>query len=286
MMRIKSAYSADKRFEYRLYVVNPKTGTVISQISNERVTVKSNTVAKYDFVHVVDKSNSEQYAENRIVLSVKVVGSGKEKTKELPYFYDIDRPNNSRSCVNLTLHECLFPVQGSRRVNFDEAIREVCYRIENNRNHELNYRMNVSIHNATDPTCPKIVDIASVNGVIKPFEDDITEHLEDIIFAKDIYEKHLSSGVLELRARLIANEDDDEFEKGDKITAYKFKIFLNTDEKNGKNDAFEVKSVEDPENYRRSWFTPGNGRTIFLNVGHTAYLNVQDYPDVQHCIFI
>ena len=27
---------------------------------------------------------------------------------------------------------------------------------------------------------------------------------------------------------------------------------------------------------------PGNGRTIFLNVGHAAYLNVQDYPDIQH----
>ena len=56
-----------------------------------------------------------------------------EKKKELVYFYDIDRPDNSRDIVNLSLHECLFPVEGSRRVNFDEAVRKVCYKIENKR---------------------------------------------------------------------------------------------------------------------------------------------------------
>lgn len=281
-MRIKSSYATDKRFEYRLYVTNPKTGVVISQIISDKITVKSNTVEKREFVHTISRDNSEQYAENRIVLAVKVIGSGKEKTKELAYFYDIDRPDNGRSCVNLTLHECLFPVSGSRRVNFGESVKEVCYRIENKRNHELHYKLNVSIHNATDVTCPKIVDIASFTGVIKPYEDEITKHIPEIVFDRSIYEKYLSSGVLELRARLIANDDDDEFEKGDKITFYNFKLFLNIDEKNGKNDSFDVKSVEDPENYRRSWFTPGNGRTIFLNVGHTAYLNVQDHPEIQH----
>ena len=48
---------------------------------------------------------------------------------------------------------------------------------------------------------------------------------------------------MELRARLIANNDDSDYEKGDKITFYHFKIFLNSDEKHGKNDAFDVNSV-------------------------------------------
>lgn len=281
-MRIKSSYATDKRFEYKLYVINPQTGSIISQIENEKITVKSNTVLKKDFSLIVSKENSQQYAENRIILSVKVVGSGKEKKKELPFFYDIDRPDNRREVVNLTLHECLFPVEGSRRVNFDEKIRKVCYRIENKRNHELNYLLNISIHNASDATCPKIVDVASMTGSVKPYEDVITPYIEEIIFAKSVYEKYLSSGILELRARLIANEDDGEYEKGDKITFYHFKIFLNSDEKNGKNDAFDVQSIYAPENYKRSWCTPGSGRTIYLNVGHAAYLNVQDYPDIQH----
>lgn len=281
-MRITSSYSVDKRFEYKLYVVNPKTGEVISQIANDRITVKSNTVEKKIFTHTISKDNSEQYAENRIVLSVKVVGSGNEKKKELPYFYDIDRPDNSKNHVSLTLHECIFPTPGSRRVNFGESLCGVKYRIDNKRNHELHYRLNVSIHNASDITCPKIVDVASLTGTVKPFEDEITEILDDIVFDQSVYENYLASGILELRARLVANEDDDEFEKGDRITFYNYKLFLNCDEKNGKSDAFDVKSVVDPENFKRSWFTPGNGRVIFVNVGHTAYLNVQDYPEIQH----
>ena len=282
-VRIKSSYATDKRFEYKLFIVNPQTGTVVSSIVNDRITVPSNSVQKIDFTHTVSKQNSVQFAENRIVLSVKVIGSGKEKRKELPYFFDIDKPDNARETVNLVLHECIFPTENSRRVNFGEVLRNVSYLIENKRNHSLSYRLNISIHNASDPTCPKIVDIASFTGHIEPFEEIITvPPIEMIVFDQQIYEPHLSEGVLELRARLIANADDPQYEKGDKITFYHYKIFLNSDEKNGKNDSFDVQSVVAPEDYRRSWHTAGNGRTITLNVGHVAYLNVSDYPDVQH----
>ncbi len=280
-MRIKSNYATDKRFDYKLYVYNPKTGKIISQIINERITVRSNSVEKSEFTHKVTKENSEQYAENRIILSVKVVGSGREKVKELPFFYDIDRPDNSKNYVDLSLHECEFPVKGSRRVNFGESIKNISFRIDNKRNHILNYRLNVSIHNATDPTFPKIMDITSIVGEVKPFEDVVTDKLEEIIFFKEVYERYLSSGILELRARLVANEDDEEFEKGDKITAYKYKIFLNMDEKNGKKDAFDIKSVDAPDNYKRSWIEEGK-RVINFNVGHIAYLNVKEYPELQH----
>ena len=272
-MRIKSSYATDKRFEYKLYVLNPNTGKIMSPIKNARITVKSNTVYKEEFVHNVSKANSEQYSENRIILSVKVVGSGKEKKKELIYFFDIERPDNSREVVNLTLHECIFPIEGSRRVNFDEAVRKVCYKIENKRNQTLHYKLNISIHNANDITYPKIVDVTSFPGKIAPCDEEITPYIDEIVFARSDYESHL---------RLIANDDDDQFEKGDKITSYRFNIFLNCDEKNGKNDAFDVQSIDAPENFRRSWFTPGTNRVIFLNVGHFAYLNVQDYPEIQY----
>lgn len=281
-VRIKSSYATDKRFEYKLYVFNPATGEVVSSIANDTITVKSNTTKKIDFIHKVSMNNSIRFVENRIILSVKVIGSGKEKRKEISYFFDVDRPDNRREVVALSLHECLFPNEGSRRVNFDEKIRKVCYKIENRRNYELHYKLNVSIHNASDSTCPKIVDITSFTGVVKPFEEVITPYIEEIEFEKSIYEQHLTEGILELRARLIANKYDEQYEKGDKITFYNYKIFLNSDEKNGKNDAFDVQSIVAPENYKRSWCTPGSGRTIYLNVAHSAYLNVQDFPDIQH----
>ena len=281
-VRIKSSYTTDKRFEYKLSVINPQTGELVSSIANDKITVHSNSVKKINFTHVVLGQNSVQFAENRIVLIVKVIGSGKEKRKELPYFFDIDKPDNARETVSLVLHECIFPTPNSRRVNFGEALKNISYQIENKRNHALNYRLNISIHNASDPTCPKIIDVDSFTGSIEPFEEIATSPIGMIVFDQKIYEPHLLEGVLELRARLIANADDPQYEKGDKITYYNYKIFLNSDEKNGKTDSFDVQSVVAPEDYRRSWYKAGNGRTITLNVGHVAYLNVSDYPDVQH----
>lgn len=280
--RIKSSYATDKKIEYSLAIVNHQDGTIISRIANDKFTISSNATKKIEFSHKVSKQNSLQFAENRIILLVKVIGSGKEKRKELPFFFDLDKPDNTRETVNLVLHECGFPHTNSRRIDFGESLKNISYLIDNKRNCSLNYRLNVSIHNANDPSCPKIVDICSTTGIIAPFEDAITAPIEEIYFDKRTYEQYVSEGVLELRARLIANADDPIYLKGDRITYYNYKLFLNMDEKNGKNDSFAVKSVNAPEDFRRSWHTPGNGRTITLNVGHLAYLNLSGYSDIQH----
>ena len=281
-VRITSYYPKDKKFDYKISVVDHENRSVLYQIDAGEITVKSNTAYRKDFIHTVTKKNSKQYAENHIVLSVKAIDSGEVKTKVLPYFFDIDKPNTSGETVDLTLHKCLFPTQGSRRVNFGEAVRKVCWKIENKRNHTLNYRLNVSIHNASDETCPKIVDVLPLIGTIPPFEDQITPYLDEIVFDKDTYEPYLTDGILELRARLIANEDDPIYEKGDKITSYSSKIYLNRDEKNGKSNSFEPMSVENENNFERSWRKSGNDRAIYVNTGHPAYKNLDDYPDIQH----
>lgn len=282
--RIKSSYTNERSFNYKLIVKDPQTGGEISQIQTDKIKIKPNAVRKISCVHKVTKSNSKQHAENRIVLTVKVIGGGKEKTKVLPYFYDIDKPDNSKDTVRLTLHQCDFPVQGSRRVNFGQAIRNICWNIENKRNYDLNYKLNASIHNASDPSCPKIDDVGSWQGVIPPFEDALVPSpcINEVLFEREKYERYLSEGLLELRARLIANADDPVYEKGDKITFYHYKIYLNTDEKNGKIDSFIPELVNAPERYERSWRTAGNGRSISINIGHAAYTNLSEVPDIQH----
>lgn len=281
-VRMSSSYTVSKKFEYNLSVVNPQTGSVVSVIKKDKISIESGAVKKLDFEHQITKKNSVQFAENRILLSVKVVGSGKEKRKELPYFFDIDRQNNSREEIKLALHECIFPTVGSRRVNFGEKLRNIAYLIENKRNEALNYRLNISIHNASDINNPKIIDVAQLTGVLAPFEEVVTNPVKEIVFDEATYSKFLTKGVLELRARLIANEDDLQYEKGDKITFYNYKIFLNSDEKHGSANSFDINLVKSPEDYRRSWNTPGNGRTITLNIGHVAYTSLENYADIQH----
>lgn len=280
-IRIKSSYITDRKFEYNIRVVNPKTKDIISEIANDKITIKASEIYKKDFIHTISPDNSLRYSENRIVLSVKVIGSGKSKNKELQYFYDIDKPDNGKEDVKLTLHNCEFPTQASRRVNFGQMIKNICYRIDNKRNCTLKYKLNISVHNASDSTYPKIIDIASLKGEILPYEEQITNNIKSIIFDEKTYSDYLTSGVLELRARLISDADDVDYEKGDKITTYAYKIFLNRDEKHGKSDSFDTRSVDDPDNYKRSWHEAGMGRAITLNVGHAAYLRLKDYPDLQ-----
>lgn len=280
-IRIKSSYIADKKFNYKLYIIDPQTGETISYIKQESISIDSGAVYTCDFVHNIDNKKSKQFAENRIILEVKIPGSGKVKKKELQYFYDIDRPDNSRDTVMLSLHECKFPRNNSRRVNFGESITDVCYYIENKRNQNLNYKLNISMHNADTASKDKIIDIDSITGTIEPFGQIITPKIK-INFERSVYQNFITSGVLELRARLIANEDDEIYEKGDKITKYEYKIYLNCDEKNGKTDSFDIRSVRAPENYRRSWCDPGRDRSITINVGHAAYLKNRYDSDLQH----
>lgn len=280
-IRIKSSYIADKKFNYKLYVINPQTGETISNIKNESITINSGTVYTSDFIHNIDNESSQQFAENRIILEVNIPGSGKKKKKELQYFYDIDRPENNRDTVTLSLHECKFPRANSRRVNFEESITDVCYYIENKRNQKLNYKLNISIHNADAISKDKIIDINSISGTIEPFGEIVTSKI-DIKFEESFYQKFMASGILELRARLIANEADEIYEKGEKITKYEYKIYLNCDEKNGKNNSFNINSVKAPENHRRSWCEPGRDRSITINIGHAAYLKNSYDQELQH----
>lgn len=281
-VRIKSSYLTNKKFEYTIKVIDQTTNQVVSEIDEGTLSLLSGDVQELPYEFIVGKDNAARFNENRIVLRVKVVGSGKEKGKELPFFYDCEKPDNSRDNVTLFLHDCKFPTEGSRRVNFGEELKDIAYRIDNKRNSELQYRLNVSIHNASDPTCPQIVSVASINGSIAPFEEEIVTDVPDILFDEATYSDYLEEGVLQLRARLIATADSGDFRKGDKITNYYYDVFLNMDEKNGKRDAFETKSIEKPDDYRRSWFEKnGNDRAIFLNVGHNAYLRISDLPEVQ-----
>lgn len=48
-------------------------------------------------------------------------------------------------------------------------------------------------YNASDPTCPKIIDLSSETGTINPF-GEITPYLQNIVFDQSLYEQYLSKG--------------------------------------------------------------------------------------------
>lgn len=280
--RIKSNYLTDKKIEYTLYIVDQYTKNIVYELESNEIDLKSQEVKELCYEYEVNPETASRYNENRIVFRAKVIGSGKNKVKELPFFYDCDKPQEYKENVVLTLHNCDFPVEGSKRVDFGDRITNVEYRVDNNRNEELNYLLNISVHNASDPNTI-IENVAIITGKIKPYEETIIKDIPDIVFDKKIYSQYLDKGNLQLRAKLVANEDSHDFRKGDRITKYYYNIFLNMDEKNGKRDAFEVINEESPKEKNRSWIkVNGNDRYIVINVGHNAYIQLSDYPDIQH----
>ena len=279
--RINSSYTTDRKFDYNLVVVNPETKELVSRIDKGSVKVEANKTLEFPYEFTVDHETSLRFAENRIVLNVKVVGSSKEKVKELPFFYDIDKPDNSQTRIALALHTCDFPTEGSRRVNFGEKLQNVSYRIDNHQNAKLFYALKVRVHNAEDINCPNIANIATIKGEINPYEDAIVS-VPDIVFDQETYSGYLEEGRLELRAELVASENSGAFEKGQKITRFFYDLFLNMDEKNGKRNSFEIECPSEPENHRRSWCSNVGTRKICINIGHRAWLRVADDPVLVH----
>lgn len=280
-IRINSSYATKKKFEYSLVVIDPSTKELISKIDEGVLATNPGSTVERPYSFIVDSDTAHRYSENRIVLKVKVVGGNREKIKELPFFYDIEKPKNARPRIILTLHSCDFPVSESLRVNFGESLKNVSYRIDNQQNAMLYYQLNVSIHNAEDKTFPKIVDIASVTGEVAAFEESIIS-IPDISFEETTYSEYLTQGRLQLRARLSVAKSNGIFEKGDKITKYTYDIFLNEDEKHGKRNSFEPLMVNKPENFRRAWYDIIGNRAIYFNIGHRAYTRLADSPEMQH----
>ena len=272
--RISNEYLTERKFSYVLKIVSKSDNHTVSELKKGDVKLTPGQHYDENFIYTVTTSSAERYEENRIVLIVKASGSTKEKHKELPFFYDIEKEDNSRREVILALHSAEFPSDNSRRINFGEQLRNIQYMIENKRKCPLDFSINVSVHNCEDPTNPKIVDIGKYKGSVGAYEEVIVSDIPDILFDKDIYGQFIEAGVVELRARLIATSDSDEYEKGDKITHFYQKIYLNVNEKNGKEGSFEPKTDDAPDDYRRSWCKAGN-RLIYINSGHPAYKAVQ-----------
>lgn len=279
--RINSAYLTDKKFEYSLLVLDPSTKTIVYKIDSGSIKINAGKTHELPYEFSVNRDTALRYAENRIILKVKVVGSSKEKVKELPFFYDIEKPKNIQTRIVLTLHTCDVPNEGSRRVDFGDKLQNVSYRIDNHQNATLHYALKIRMHNAEDVTCPKIVDIATMKGKVNAFEEEIVS-IPDILFDEATYAPYLEEGHLQLRAELVAAEDSDAFEKGQKLTRYFYDIFLNTDEKNGKRNSFETESVNRPEDYRRSWCDIIGTRKICINIGHRAWIRVSEDPEMVH----
>ena len=235
---------------------------------------------RFDYSYVVDGSTARNEAENLLIVVVKPQGSRKKIEKTIPFCFNCDKEKAVKETVFLSLHSFRFPQKDSRRVDPNDYLTNLTYRIENRRNEVFPFVLSVSLHNGSGEK-DKIMDIARLEGSIDQFEETVVS-IPDILFDPQIIEQHIDKGPLELRARVIANGDSGDYMKGDRITAHKLVIYYATDAKNGFENSFEIISRKEPDNHRRSWNEiSGSSRYIVLNIGHVAFEAVKGDEEEQ-----
>ena len=272
---IKNRKMQDMSFSYEIMTSPSEDKTERHLLKKGSIDVSGTSHNRFDYRYVVDDSTARNEAENLLIVVVKPQGS-----KKIPFCFNCDKEKAVRETVFLSLHSCRFPKKDSRRVDPNDYLTSLSYRIENRRNEVFPFVLSVSLHNGSGER-DKIMDIARMEGSIDRFEETIIS-IPDILFDHQIIEQHIDKGPLELRARVIANGDSGDYMKGDRITTHKLVIYYATDAKNGFENSFEIISRKEPDNHRRSWNEiSGSSRYIVLNIGHVAFEAVKGDEEEQ-----
>ena len=279
--RIKNMTVSEKTFKIKHYV--EAEDSEYFTIENKEITVQPGDVYIEQCDFVVDTTRAAKFEKNNIVLSVGVKGERKKpKRKTLEFWYAKDRPAPDKENVLLTVHSCDFPKENTRRVDGDETLRNVTYRIENNQDIPLTVGLRVRIHNMEAPGSPIIKEIGQYKATVLSHQDEIIE-IGDIAFDKAYYDDKLLKGVLELRADLSCIEANSVYTMGEKITSRKLQIYYQMNEKTGLEDSFLIDQFDAPDEPRRSWTRyEGSQRYICFNIKHPAYLMTIGYEDIEN----
>ncbi len=251
--------------------------------SRETISLEPNQVFSGSIDFDLTDSNSTKYEKNRIQVVVTPT-RGDKIIKKFDYFYFADTPEVTKRDFNLSLHDILLPRKTSKRVNTGESIENVVYTISNNTSSPVSLMLSVSTHNM-EMNGNEIEGIMRQTLKLEPGEDKNIE-TGPILLERDVYENHLTKGIVQLRARLIANSTIGSIQKGDRLATYKYQIYFNRNEKKGIQDTFEPYPLKQPEDPRRSWTGgAGENRMIYLNVSHPAYSLSKDNGTTESYIF-
>lgn len=184
--RVKSDYKADKKFEYSLKIIS-ETGFEHSIESGEFTLSPEKTIINSYNVSITS-SVAMKHSKNQILLTVKPKDSNNTKRKTIDFWYSVAAPKASYRNITLFMHSCDFPHKGSRRVNSNDIIKSITYKIENNNHSSMTVSLRASTHNLNDVGKQKIDEIFAQDITLQPFEERVV-CIGDVQYAKGIYEK-------------------------------------------------------------------------------------------------
>ena len=249
-------------------------------LSSETIEIEPLSTYKSEPINVqINEQVAEKYVSNNIVLSVYPTSGRSVKPKKLIFYYCIETKKNSVKDFELIMSNRFMPRTNDKRVNTGEIIYDIKYQCTSNIEVPTKLVLAVSTHNLED-NASLIEKVHKECIELGSFESKESNPF-DIVFDELVYTDKLKKGKIDIRAKLIVNEDNGVYEKGEVVGEYRFTIFYNMNEKRGIEDSFRIHPIREPDNPRRSWSDGHTGDwNIYVNVEHPEYLKY-DNDDYQ-----
>jgi len=274
---IKNVNSLAENFVFRVSSVCPETKEAPKQTVEKEIKVAHGLEYFDQFSFHVTPETAEKNCQNTLVISVLLKGGKKPlATRKIVFYYAKPTQKDLKTDFEFIRSSCTMPKIASRRVNTDEQITDLTYKLTNNTNQTLNFVINVTARNAADHTIP-LPKLARYKMTIGPNSFAITPSL-NIVFSKDPYSILVKKGIIEIRAKASIDGEQGIYKPADTVGHYDFSIFFNADNKNGMSDMFDFGCDSVVERHERSWLeeTGGGRYKILVNVGFPEYLALED----------
>ena len=272
---VKNNYAIKKKYVAEIKVVSPNgfSNIVIPPFQFE---VGPQSIYRSNTLEIdINETNAEKYSDNKIILDVRPTSGQPIPPKSQIFYYAIETRKNPQKDFELIMSNRIMPKVNDKRVNTGEAVREIVYTCTSNIEVPTSVRLAVSTHNL-ESNAMLIEKVFKEDFVLKPFEERESTPF-NIEFNETTYENMLKKGKIEIRARLIANDSNGSYEKGEILKEYRFTVFFNMNEKRGIEDSFKIHAPILPDDPRRSWSEGHVGDwQIYVNIGHPEYLSCQD----------
>ncbi len=265
---IKNHSIIENTFTVKMFIKSTKA---TNEIYSNKIIVDGGSKYTSDTLCIkINEFIAERYSDNDVVLSVEPSFGKKNENKHIYFYYDIETKKNPQRDFELIMSNRDMPRANDKRVNTNEIISNIQYRLTNNTNSEIKFMFVVNTLNCEDGNS-LIEKVLKDEYIVKPCSEIETMPF-DLIFKEEIYEDKLSKGKIQIRAKAIVAESSGLYAKGDIADEYNYFVFFNKNQKSGIEDSFEPSIINDPNDKRCSWIEGKQGnRKIIINAGHPEF---------------
>ncbi|WXG43856.1 MAG: hypothetical protein WED04_07470 [Promethearchaeati archaeon SRVP18_Atabeyarchaeia-1] len=266
---IRNTSDSPQSIRFEVFTNERDAGRIEPLIEQKLITVGSKKEFKTDKLKIA--ITEHKYRRNTKVGCTALITDRNGKTERKTFFFyiDLQPPEEEENLATIKLKSAEWPRKNSRRVDYNQSVRNLTYEVENNT--ALNMRMEQKIKTLWTAEKEPIVDILRENDELGPYEARLLR-VDQITMSREQYQDVLR-GTITLRCHAIALETTKLWEKGHRLAEHNINFYLNMDPSYGFFE--EPEYFDGGPNKPRSETQPLEGSRSWrlrINRTHPAYL--------------